>query len=310
MKAVGVTGPDFMPHMFDIDEPVAAADEVVVDVIAASLNHFDRAAVRGSASGTTDRLDLVPLGRDFVGRVAAVGRDVSYIDVGMFVAGAFAPQAPGWPGTFAEKIAVPAGLVAPVPDGIDVAQAAGVGLAGLTALAAVNALGAARLGNLMIHGPVTGVGGFALQLAKTRGAVVVAVTLPAHVDLARELGADVVIPQGVTASESIRKVRNLFRASIDTAIHVAGDPSVTATVVRKGGTFTSVTGTAAPTTRSAAEYVATTVTPSGHTLADLLFKVAAHRLRSSVHHTVPFDQVGHAVNPHCQDTDECIVVVR
>jgi NADPH:quinone reductase-like Zn-dependent oxidoreductase len=157
MKAVGVTGPDFVPRLFDIGEPIAAADGVVVDVMAASVNDFDRAAVRGRHSGLTDQLDPVLLGRDFVGRVAAVGDDVDYIDVGMYVAGALAPQAPGQPGTFTEMVAVPASLLAPVPDGVDVAQAAGVGLAGVTALDAVNVLGAANLGNMVIHGPVSGV---------------------------------------------------------------------------------------------------------------------------------------------------------
>ena len=170
MKAVGVTGPDFMPRLFDISEPIAAPDGVVVDVMAASVNDFDRAAVRGRHIGLTDQVDPVLLGRDFVGRVATVGEDVDYIDVGMYVAGALAPQAPGQPGTFTDKMAVPASLLAPVPDGVDVAQAVGVGLAGVTALDAVNVLGAANLGNMVINGPVSGVGGFALQLAKARGA--------------------------------------------------------------------------------------------------------------------------------------------
>ena len=50
MKAVGVVGPDFMPRLFDIDEPVAARDGVVVEVMAASVNDFDRAAVRRAAT--------------------------------------------------------------------------------------------------------------------------------------------------------------------------------------------------------------------------------------------------------------------
>ena len=45
MKAVGLTGPDFMPHLFDIGEPIAAPDGVVVvDVTATSVNDFDQAA--------------------------------------------------------------------------------------------------------------------------------------------------------------------------------------------------------------------------------------------------------------------------
>jgi hypothetical protein len=44
MKAVGVTGPDFMSRLFDIVEPIAAPDGVVVDAMATSVNDFDQAA--------------------------------------------------------------------------------------------------------------------------------------------------------------------------------------------------------------------------------------------------------------------------
>ena len=309
MKAVGVIGPDFMPSLFDIDEPIAAPDGVVVDVIAASVNDFDRAAVHGRYLGLTDQLDPVLLGRDFVGRVATVGDDVDYIEVGMYVAGAMAPRAAGQPGTLTDKVAVPAKLLAPVPDGVDVAQAAGVGLAGVTALDAVDVLGATHLGNMVVHGPVSGVGGFALQLAQERGAVVAAVTVPEQADLAWELGADVVIPEGANVTQSIQMVRDVFGGSVDTAIHVAGDRSVVTAVVWPGGTFTSVTYVSTAAKRGAG-YVPTIVTPSGHKLADLLFKVASHRLRSHVHRTLSFDQVADAVNPSSNNTDGRIVLVR
>ena len=309
MKVVGVTGPDFMPRLFDVDEPVAAPDGVVVEVMAASVSDFDRAAVEGRYVGLAGRLDPVLLGRDFVGRVAVVGDDVDYIDVGMYVAGTLAP-APGQPGTFTEMVAVPAGLLAPVPDGVDVARAASVGLAGITALDAIGALGATTLGNLVIHGPVSEVGGFALQLAKTHGAVVAAVTPPAETDLARRLGADVVIPEGASATQSIQAVRDFFGGGVDTAIHIAGDLSVAAGVVRPGGRFTSVSDTTTPATRSDVNYVPTIVAPNGHKLADLLFKVAGLRLRSHARRTVSFDQFSDAFNPHCKNSDGRIVLVR
>lgn len=53
MKAVGVTSPDFI--LFDISEPIAAPDGVVVDVMATSVNDVDRAAVRGRHIGLTDQ---------------------------------------------------------------------------------------------------------------------------------------------------------------------------------------------------------------------------------------------------------------
>jgi NADPH:quinone reductase-like Zn-dependent oxidoreductase len=308
MKAVGVTGPDFMPRLFDIDEPVAAPDGVVVDVMATSVNDFDRAAVEGRYIGLTGQLDPVLLGRDFVGRVAAVGDDVDYVEVGMYVAGTLAP---GRSGTFTEMVAVPADSLAPVPDGVDLAQAAGVGLAGLTALDAVGALGATRLGTMVIHGPVSGVGGFVLQLAKARGAVVAAVTLPAQADLAWKLGADVVIPEGANATQSIQAVQDFFGGGgVDAAIHVAGDLSVAAGVVRPGGKFTSVADTATRAIRADAEYIPTIVAPSGHKLADLLFKVAAHRLHSHVGRTASFDQVGDAVNADSNNAGGRTVLVR
>jgi NADPH:quinone reductase-like Zn-dependent oxidoreductase len=309
MKAVGVTGPDCMPCLFDVDEPVARADGVVVEVMAASVNDFDRAAVEGRHVDSAGRVVPVLLGRDFVGRVASVGHDVDYIEVGMYVAGTLAPV-PGQPGTFTEMVAVPAGVLAPVPDGVDIAQAASVGLAGVTAFDAIGALGAAGLGNLVIHGPVSGVGGFALQLAKAHGAVVAAVTVPEEADLARRLGADVVVREGANAAQSIRAVWEFFGGGADTAIHIAGDLALTAGVLRPGGKFTSVTDTPAAATRSNGNYVPTVVAPSGHKLADLLFKVAGRRLRSHARRTVSFDQFADAFNPHSKNCGGRIVLAR
>ena len=103
-------------------------------MLAASVNDFDRAAIHGRYTGSTGQRHPMLLGRDFVGRVTAVGADVDYIDVGLCVAGTLAPRAPGQPGAFADLVAVPVGWLAPVPDGIDLAHVAAVGLAGVTAL--------------------------------------------------------------------------------------------------------------------------------------------------------------------------------
>jgi NADPH:quinone reductase len=208
---------------------------------------------------------------------------------------------------------VPAGSVAPVPDGVDLAQVAAVGLAGVTALAAINALGAARLGNLLIAGPVSEAGGFAVQLAKAHGAVVAVITPASQVELAWALGADVVIAQGPDPTRSIEVVRDFFGGGADRAIHVAGDLSVAAGVIRPGGKFTSVADTttqAMRATGSDADYVPTIVAPNGHQLADLLFKVAAHRLHSHVGRTLSFDQAGDAVHPGSNGIDGRTVLVR
>jgi len=296
MKAVGVTGSDFETRLFDVDEPTATRNGVVVEVLASSVNDFDRAAARGHYSSQEAPLPPVFLGRDFVGRVTAVGENVNYIEVGMYVAGALAPRASEQTGTFTDKVAVAAEMLAPVPDGIDLPRAAGVGLAAVSALDAVDALEITGLEIVAIQGPVTGVGGYALQLAKARGAVVVALTLPEQADLAWELGADVVIPAGLNSKQAVERVRSLFRGGVDSAIHVAGDLSVAADIVRPGGKFTSISGATASVGQLHPEFVPTMVAPTGHKLADLLFKVAARRLHSHVSATVSFDQVGDAMN--------------
>ena len=306
MKAVGVTGPDFMPRLFDIDEPVAARDGVVVEVMAASVNDFDRAAVEGRID-LTGELDPVLLGRDFVGQVVAVDDDVDYIDAGMYVAGTLAP---GRSGTFTEMVEVPAELLAPVPDGIDLAQAAGVGLAGVTALDAVGMLGATNLGTTVIHGPVSEVGGFVLQLAKARGAVVAVVTPPVQADLAWKLGADVVIPQGQTRHSPSRRCGTFSAAaSIPPSTSPAIFPSLPAWCARVGNSPRSPTPQ-----RGLFAQTRNTIRQSsprvGNKLADLLFKVAAHQLHSHVGRTVSFDQVGNAVDAGRKNAGGRIVLVR
>jgi NADPH:quinone reductase-like Zn-dependent oxidoreductase len=309
MKVLGVTAGDSMTRLFDVEEPVAASDGVVVEVMAASVNDFDRTAVRGGYASVMGQQDPVMLGRDFVGRVTAVGERVDYIDVGMYVAGVLTPQAIGEPGTFAERVAVPASSLAAVPDGVDIAQTAGVGLAAVAALDAISTLGAAHLGRLVIHGPVSEAGGFALQLAKAHGAVVAAIVPPDQVELAWGLGADFVVPESSTASQSVETVRSFFGGGVDTAIHVAGDLLVAAEVLRPGGKFTSV-DTATGKIPSDDRYVATDVAPRGHKLADLLFKVAGQRLISPVGRTLSFDQIGAALNTAGTNVTGRTVLVR
>jgi NADPH:quinone reductase-like Zn-dependent oxidoreductase len=226
----------------------------------------------------------------------------------MYVAGALAPHVSGKTGTFTDKVAVAAELLSPVPDGIDLAQVAGVGLAGISALDAVGALGITGLEIVVIQGPVTGAGGFALQLAKARGAVVAALTLPEQSDLAWKLGADVVIPTGANPKQDVERVRSSFGGGVDGAIHVAGDLSVAAEILRPGGKFTSVSGATGAVTPLHSEFVPTVVAPNGHKLADLLFKVAARGLHSHVSATASFDQVGDAVSS--RHDSERIVLVR
>jgi NADPH:quinone reductase-like Zn-dependent oxidoreductase len=289
MKAIGVIGPDYMPRLIDIDEPTPAPDEVVVDVIASSVNDFDRAAVSGGYPSSTTPLLL---GVDFVGKVTAVGaaNGGTARDVRREGGGA-------------------RGLDRPHPRWRRPRAGCGRG-AGRNHSA--QRTRHAWEGRSRKHGHPRAdkrCWWFALQLAKARGAVVAVVTQREEVELARKLGADAVVGEDDNVAQAMKKARFLLDGRVDTAIHVAGDPSLTAGVVRPGGRFTSVAGAAVQMTRSDIEYRPTVVVPSGHKLADLLFKVSSRRLRSRVRRAVSFDQVADALDPSAADAGDRTVLV-
>jgi NADPH:quinone reductase-like Zn-dependent oxidoreductase len=127
------------------------------------------------------------LGVDFAGTVEAVGTRVTEFKVGEAVFGG------GW-GSLAEYVVTSERSVVAKPENITFEQAAGVRVAGLTALQAVRDKGRVRPGQkVLINGASGGVGTFAVQIAKTLGAHVTGVCSGRNVALVRSLGADEVI---------------------------------------------------------------------------------------------------------------------
>src|SRR6201982_3165480 len=147
-------------------DPVVATGEVVVDIVAASVNGADW-KVREGKSGQLWRFPYI-LGRDFSGVVSAVGEGVTDLAVGDAV---FAVCDVGQEGAYAEKIAIKAAIVAHKPTGISHVEAAAVALAGLTALVAIeDTLRLKRGETILIQGGAGGVASIAIQLAKHIGA--------------------------------------------------------------------------------------------------------------------------------------------
>jgi NADPH:quinone reductase-like Zn-dependent oxidoreductase len=129
-------------------------------------------------------------GRDFAGRVEAVGRRVAGFQPGDDVFGDldFAD------GAFAEYVCVRAEAVARKPAGLTFEQAAAIPTAGNTALIGVRDVARARPGQrMLVNGASGGVGTFAVQIAKSFGAEVTAVCSTRNVDLLRSIGADHVV---------------------------------------------------------------------------------------------------------------------
>jgi NADPH:quinone reductase-like Zn-dependent oxidoreductase len=181
-------GPDVLQYG-DLPDPVAAAGEVAVDVAAASVNGADW-RVRVGLYSSQLKFPLV-LGRDFSGTVAAVGHGVTDIKIGDDVFGVIDV---GREGTYCEKIAIRAAIVAKKPATLSHVDAAALALIGLTAIISVeDTLGLKRGETILIQGGAGGVASFAIQLAKHIGARVITTTSAANIDYVRGLGADEII---------------------------------------------------------------------------------------------------------------------
>jgi NADPH:quinone reductase-like Zn-dependent oxidoreductase len=172
----------------DLPDPVAAAGEVVIDVVAASVNAADW-KVRLGHYGTS-RFPLI-LGRDFSGVISAAGQGAAELRVGDAV---FGVCETGQEGAYAEKLAVKAAIVAKKPGSLSHIHAAALALTGLTALSAIEDTLKLKSGEtILIQGGAGGVASFAIQLAKHIGAHVITTASAANHDYVRSLGADEII---------------------------------------------------------------------------------------------------------------------
>jgi NADPH:quinone reductase-like Zn-dependent oxidoreductase len=180
-------GPDVLKYG-DLPDPVAGPDQVVVDVVAASVNGADWRVRAGQYAEA--KFPLV-LGRDFSGTVAALGAGVNDLKVGDAVFGVLEP---GREGAYAEKLAITAAIIAKKPDGLSHVDAAAMALTGLTALISIETtLKLQRGETILIQGGAGGVASVAIQLARHIGARVITTTSAANMDYVRNLGADEVI---------------------------------------------------------------------------------------------------------------------
>jgi NADPH:quinone reductase-like Zn-dependent oxidoreductase len=176
----------------EIDKPVAADDEVLVRIHASSVNPAEWYAMTGLFIARTGMGLFKPkntrLGVDFAGVVEATGANVKRFRPGDEVFG-------GSNGAFAEYVSVREDrAVALKPANVTFEQAAGVPVAGFTALQGLRDMGQLQPGQrVLINGASGGVGTFAVQIAKALGAEVTGVCSTRNVELVRSLGADHVV---------------------------------------------------------------------------------------------------------------------
>jgi NADPH:quinone reductase-like Zn-dependent oxidoreductase len=188
----------------DVEPPTPGANEVVVEVRRLSLNFRDLLVIKGSYNPRL-RLPATPIS-DGAGVVVASGANVDRIQVGDAVLGNFVS---GWidgpyrqdyaattlglpaPGLAAEQVALPADAVVPLPEGYDLAHAAALPIAALTAWSALQTITQVESGQTVLTLGTGGVSIFALQLAKALGAkVIITSSSDEKLERAAALGAD------------------------------------------------------------------------------------------------------------------------
>lgn len=194
-------GPPERLRMAEVDTPAPDADEVLVQVLAASVNAADWHVLRGKPLFSRATLGLLRpkhqiLGVDVAGRVAAAGSDVTRFQPGDEV---YANLLDHGYGGFADYVSVPVDVMAPKPANLSFEEAAAVPMAAATALQGLGHHGDIRPGQqVLINGGTGGVGSFAVQLAKAAGAEVTAVTSTPNLELVRSLGAGHVVDYTTT----------------------------------------------------------------------------------------------------------------
>lgn len=171
----------------EVPDPEPGEGEVLVEVTASAVNRADLLQRQGFYDPPPGASPYP--GLECSGRIAALGPGVSGWAVGDEVCALLSG------GGYAEKVVVPAGQVLPVPDGLDVRQAAALPEATCTVWSNVFMIAHLRPGEtLLVHGGSSGIGTMAIQLAKAVGAkVAVTAGSKEKLDHCAELGADILI---------------------------------------------------------------------------------------------------------------------
>lgn len=187
-------GPEVL-HEVRRPVPQPGASEILVRVRATGLNPTDWK--HRSTPGLMLPTPPFVLGWDVAGEVVATGPGVTLFTPGDVVFGML--PYPHGHGAAAEYVTGPARAFARKPDNLDVVQAGAVPLAALTAWQALVDTANVQAGQrVLIHAAAGGVGHFAVQIAKARGAFVIGTASAANHDIVRELGADEVIDYRTT----------------------------------------------------------------------------------------------------------------
>jgi NADPH:quinone reductase-like Zn-dependent oxidoreductase len=215
----------------EVTRPEPGDDEVLVRVIASSVNPADPLTLSGKyAREFGTHLPLIP-GYDVAGVVEKTGANVTKLKSGEAVYGY-----PTFGGSWADYVTVKEWEVAAKPKSLNFVEAAAVPMGALTAWQALVDVAKLQPGQtVLIHGGSGGVGSFAIQIAKARGARVIATASTANQDLLKQLGADMAVDYTKTKFEDVVK-------DVDVVLDPVGKETLARSynVVKKGGIVMSL----------------------------------------------------------------------
>ena len=219
----------------DIAEPVLRANDVLVQIHAASVNVLDAKIRNGEFKLLLPYKPPFILGHDVAGVVIKVGLGVTQFKIGDKV---YARPADRRIGTFAELIAINENDVALKPANLSMEEAASIPLVGLTAWQALVEKASVKKGQkVFIQAGSGGVGTFAIQLAKHLGATVATTTSARNIDLVKSLGADIVIDYKKDDFETILRDYDVVLNSQD-----AKTLEKSLRILKPGGKLISISG--------------------------------------------------------------------
>jgi NADPH:quinone reductase-like Zn-dependent oxidoreductase len=283
MKAVRIHAFGGSDQLIVDDAPVPSVkdDELLVKVRAAGVNPVDVAVREGRAPTYLPGPLPASLGRDFAGEVTHLGAKVDDFAVGDRVFGTSF-------GSYAEFAVAKASAAAKLPESVDFETAAALPTPGLAAYQLVDEVAdVGRDNTVLILGAAGGVGSLAVQLAKLRGARVVAVAAGEDAPYLRSLGADRVIDYKTQRFEEL--VRD-----VDVVIDLVGRDTLTRSypVLKRGALAVTTAGDVdqSEATRFGVRATPFLVRPDAHHLKELARLTAAGMLRPRISRVLPLKE--------------------
>jgi len=291
MKAIVVHeygGPEVL-KLDDVPRPVPKENEILVKVIAAGVNPVDSAArSQKFAQFLNIKLPAIP-GYDIAGVIEKTGATVTKLKAGDPV---YAYIALDKGGGYAEYALATEKETSPKPKSLNYVEAAAVPLVSLTAWQALIDTAKLSAGQaVLIHGGSGGVGSFAIQIAKARGAKVFATASTPNQDLLKQLGADVAIDYTKQKFEDVAK-------DVDVVLDAVGKDTLARSygIVKKGGIIVSLVAQPdqAELDKHGIRGAPLSVEPNSDELAEITKLIDERKIKVIVSQTLPLAEAAKA----------------